>query len=287
MNQLLYYCLVKPLSMLPLALLYRLSDLLFPLLYYVIAYRKKVVFENLRNAFPEKSATEIDRTAKLFYRYFCDLLVESIRIFSISEAEVHQRCVIVNPEIFEEFVASKQNIVIVAAHYCNWELAGLAVEGQIPHQAVGLFAPMSSAFWQKKMEVSRTRFGLKIVAKNRMRQLLRNESEFMATVFIIDQAPSNPKKHQYWTNFLNQETGVLLGAEKYARSKNNPVLYSYNRRVRRGYYELEFVLLDRTPEDSVADSITEKHLRLLEQEIIGAPQYWLWTHRRWKHKRPL
>ena len=286
MNHFLYYFLVKPLSLLPLHLLYVLSDMIYPLLYYLVGYRKQVVSQNMQRAFPDRSSEEIKDLSKQFYRYLCDLLVESIRIFSISEAEVNQRCRILNPEIFEPFVKDRRSIVIVASHYCNWELAGLAVQRQIPHQVLGLFTPFSAAFWQKKMTESRTRFGLKIVAGNKMKEVLKmGEDAFIAIVFINDQSPRSNKKRQYWTQFLNQETGVLLGAEKFARSHNYPILYSYNRRVKRGYYELEFVLLEDQPAQSEEEAITESHLRLLEEQIRRQPRYWLWTHRRWKHQR--
>ncbi|MEM8909548.1 MAG: lipid A biosynthesis acyltransferase, partial [Bacteroidota bacterium] len=238
MNHFLYYVLVKPLSFLPLALLYRLSDLLAIVLYYLVPYRKKVVLQNLRKAFPERSEEAIRQLARQFYRHFCDVLVESIRIFSMSEAEVQRRCVVRNPEIFTPYLDPPRNVVIVAAHYGNWELAGLAVEGQIPHQVVGLYMPLSNTFWQKKISASRTRFGLKIIAKNKIKTLLQKGNEaLLATVFIIDQSPSSSRQKQYWTQFLHQETGVLPGAEKYARTNNYPIFYAYHRRLRRGYYD--------------------------------------------------
>jgi len=288
MNRILYYLVVLPISWIPLRILYFISDLIYYLLFYLVAYRKKVVFNNLRNSFPEKGEKDINNIAKTFYQHFSDNLVESVRLFSMSKEEVARRCIVANPEIFKPYIEQQQNIVIVGAHYANWELAALASEIHIPHHIVGLITMLKSPFWHQKLVDSRTRFGVSVINKNKITTYLEeNKNKFIAPVFVGDQSPSSAKKKLYWTTFLNQETGVMLGAEKFARLYNYPVLYAYNRRIKRGYYELIFELVESNPKESQEFSITEKHLRLLETEIRRDPPYWLWTHRRWKRKREI
>ena len=286
MNRILYYLVVLPISWIPLRILYVLSHFIYFLLYFVIGYRKKVVFSNLRNSFPEKSEVEIIAIAKSFYHHLSDNLLEIIRLFSISKTEVLRRCKVVNPEIFQPFLEEQQNIVIVAAHFNNWEFAGLALQEQIPHQVFGLMTNLNHPFWNKKIIDSRSRFGLNLVDKSKLKSFLtNNQQSFSATVFIGDQSPSSAKKQLYWTTFLNQETGVMLGAEKFARRYNYPIFYGHNRKIKKGYYEISFELIERNPIESKEFAITEKHLRLLETEIRRDPSFWLWSHRRWKRKR--
>ncbi len=286
MSQLLYFLLLKPLSLLPLPLLYRCSTILFYLVYYVIPYRKKVVLSNLKNSFPEKDQREIEVLVKLFYRHFCDLIIESIRLFSISEEEAISRCRVTNPEIFSQFVEKNQSLIIVAGHYGNWELAGVALNSQIPHQAIGFYTPMKNRFFDLQFRTSRSRFGLKVTPSKKVRHSFEKRmKQLTATVFIGDQSPSNVRKQLHWTTFLNQETGVMLGAEKMARHYNYPVLYGNCRKIKRGYYEVSFEIIEKNSRTSGLFEITEKHTRILEKEIFRVPQYWLWTHRRWKRKR--
>ena len=150
MGRIAYYLLIKPLSLLPLRVSFLLSDLLFFTLYYLTRYRRKVVFANLRNSFPEKSPKEIETIARKFYSHMCDLMLEFIRIFSISEKELVRRCKIRNPELLEQIYREGKSVIIAAGHYNNWELAAVAFDLQASHQAVGIYKPLGNAYLDGK-----------------------------------------------------------------------------------------------------------------------------------------
>ncbi|MGB0932006.1 MAG: lysophospholipid acyltransferase family protein [Chitinophagales bacterium] len=285
MSRLLFYLIIKPLSLLPISLLLRISDFLFVILYYLIGYRKKVVFANLHNSFPEKSSKEIKLIGRKFYQHLCDLVVESVRIFSISEKEIIKRCRIVNPEIFEEYYQRGQSILVTAGHFNNWEMMAVGSNPQIPHQMMGVYSSLSNPFFDQKLRDSRAKFGVDLVSKKDTKAYFAdNANHPVAYFFGTDQSPSSSTR-AHWMTFLNQDTAVLFGTEKYAKQYNFPVLFGYIKKIKRGYYEMEFVKVEDQPQQTASGEITEKHTRFLEEEIKNAPQYWLWTHRRWKLKR--
>lgn len=286
MGQIVFYLFIKPLSLLPLRVSYLLSDVLFFILYYLLRYRHKVVFINLRNSFPEKSPREIESIARGSYRHFCDLMLESIRIFSISKEELVHRCTIKNPELVDRFYREGKSIIIAAGHYNNWEMAALAFDLQAAHQAVGIYKPLVNAFLDEKLRQSRSKFGLEMVPKDKVRPFFAESTDRLtAPLLATDQSPSN-SINVYWTQFLNQDTAVLFGTEKYARSYNYPVVFGHIRKLRRGHYEMEFEVVEENPAGTAHGEITEKHTRILERDIRKEPRYWLWTHKRWKRKRP-
>ncbi|MCB0608756.1 MAG: lipid A biosynthesis acyltransferase [Lewinellaceae bacterium] len=287
MNQLLYYLIIKPLSLLPLRVLYVFSDLLFVILYHIAGYRKKVVMTNLRNSFPEKGDAELKRIAAKFYHHFCDMMIESIRIFSIPEQEAVRRCKVLNPEFLDAYAEKGTSLICVGAHYANWEMAAIGFNSQIRHWVVGIYSPLKNAYFDNLVQTSRTRYGTGIANRRHIPEFMDEHKDRLTVYFFIgDQSPSSSEMKQYWTTFLHQETGVLLGAEKYAKLYNYPVVYILLRKVKRGYYTGEFVSVEDHPLEAEEFSITEKHVRILESEIRRQPEYWLWTHRRWKHQRP-
>ncbi len=290
MSRILYYLLLKPLSYLPLGVLYYVSDFLYLILYRLVGYRKKVVFENLRNAYPDKTPAEIQILGSKFYRHFCDVIVESVRFFSIPRKQVIERFKLVNPEILDQFHQEGRNIMITAGHYNNWELAVIAFDTQSQYNGVTIYAPLANKFLDQKLKASRSQFGLRMISKKESRNFFQNEfpdgenSALCAVIFGSDQSPSSSKK-AHWTNFLNQDTAVAFGAEKYAKMTNSPVIFAHIDKIKRGYYQARFEVVEADPVNAAPGSITEKHTRLLEEEINAAPQYWLWTHKRWKRKR--
>ncbi|MCO6492109.1 MAG: hypothetical protein J5I98_27075 [Phaeodactylibacter sp.] len=286
MGYIVYYLFIKPLSLVPLRASYLLSDLVFFVLYYILRYRRKVVFSNLRNAFPEKGPKETEAIARKFYRHICDMFLEFVRIFSISKGELVKRCRIRNPELVEQFYRQGKSIIIAAGHYSNWELAAVAFDAQASHQAVGIYKPLGNAFLDQKLRQSRAQFGLELVPKSETKAFFaENTHRLTAPLLATDQSPSN-NINVYWTRFLNQDTAVLFGTEKYAREYNYPVVFGHVHKMRRGYYEMEFEVVEAHPASAPYGAITEKHTRILEGDIRRAPQYWLWTHKRWKRKRP-
>ncbi len=285
MSKVLFILLIQPLSRLPFPALYSLSDLLYLVIYYFIKYRKKVVFTNLQNAFPTKSPTEIAKIAKSFYAHFCDLIMEAIKLFSISRKELLQHCKIKNPELMEAYFQQGKSLIIPAGHYNNWEMAATASNLQISHQSIGIYSPLKNKFINEQLRKSRAKFGLELLSKKEVKAgFEKNKKRLTAILFGADQSPFSD--HAYWTTFLNQETGVMLGSEKYAKQYDYPVVFGKINKLKRGYYELEFIPLENQPKDTAYGEITEKHTRFLEKIIQEKPEYWLWSHRRWKRRRP-
>ncbi len=286
MSRIAYYLFLKPLSLLPLPVLFRFSDVLYVVLYHLLGWRKKVVYGNMSRSFPEKSEQEIRRLMRAFYRHLCDVMVESIRMFSMSKEELIRRCRVKNPELFEKYAAEGRNIVIAAGHYNNWEMAGVGCGPQVAHDDLALYKPLSDPFMDARLRASRGRFGLELIPTKSARRAFEDYTDRLtAILFGADQSPSNPKR-AYWTTFLNQDTAVMYGTEKYAREYNYVVVFGHTVKLRRGYYTLEFSTLTEHPQETAPGEISEMHTRALEKIIIENPQYWLWTHKRWKHKRP-
>jgi len=287
LNYLLYYLVIIPVSLLPFPLLYGLSDFLFVIFYYVAGYRKKIVTENLRNSFPEKSEEEIKTIARQFYSHFCDLVVESFKSFTISNAQISKRMILKNPELANKFFDQNRSIILAGGHYNNWEWIAVAIDRQIKHQSLAIYSTLSNKFFDKKMRDTRGKYGLIMFSTKKVKEVFEEYKDTLtATIFAIDQSPGNPEK-SYWMRFLNQETPVLYGTEKYAKEYNYPVLFGTIEKIRRGYYTFEFFEITDQPQQTAYGEITEKTTKMLEEEILQKPQYWLWTHRRWKHKRDL
>lgn len=285
-NALLYYLVIIPISLLPFPLLYALSDGLYILFYYMLGYRKKVVLQNIRNSFPDKTEKEHIEICKKFYRHFCDLVVESLKTFTISEKEVLKRVICTNPEVIDKYFDQKRSVIIAGGHYNNWELFAVAVDALIKHKTVGIYKPLSNKYFDGKMRGTRSKYGLEMISTKDVKPFFdKHINVLTATIFGTDQSPSNPN-NAYWMKFLNQDTGVLFGAEKFAKDYNYPVVYGRLNKLKRGHYSLDFTDVTDTPKETAHGEITEKITLLLEKDIQAIPQYWLWTHRRWKHKRP-
>lgn len=285
-NALLYYLVIIPISLLPFPLLYALSDGLYILFYYMLGYRKKVVLQNIRNSFPDKTEKEHIEICKKFYRHFCDLVVESLKTFTISEKEVLKRVICTNPEVIDKYFDQKRSVIIAGGHYNNWELFAVAVDALIKHKTVGIYKPLSNKYFDGKMRGTRSKYGLEMISTKEVKPFFdKHINVLTATIFGTDQSPSNPN-NAYWMKFLNQDTGVLFGAEKFAKEYNYPVVYGRLNKLKRGHYSLDFTDVTNTPTETAYGEITEKITLLLEKDIEAIPQYWLWTHRRWKHKRP-
>lgn len=286
LNILLYYLVIIPVSLLPFPVLYGLSDFLFVLFYFVFGYRKKVVMDNIRRSFPEKTPAEQEAICKKFYRHFCDLILESLKTFTVQRWQVRKRVVCKNPELINKYYDQKRSVIIAGGHYNNWELFAVGVDELIRHQAIGIYKPLSNKFFDKKMRATRSKFGLYMISTKVVKQVMDEEiNNLTATIFAFDQSPSNPN-NCYWMKFLNQDTGILFGVEKYAKEYDYPVLYGRINKERRGYYSFEFFDVTDRPRETAYGEITEAVNRMLEKDIRAIPQYWLWSHRRWKHRQP-
>ncbi len=285
-NILLYYLIIIPISLLPFRVLYWISDGLFFLFFHVSGYRKKIVLQNIRNSFPEKSENEHIEISRKFYKHFCDMIVESLKTFTISEKEILKRVVCHHPEVINKYYDQKRSVIICGGHFNNPELFAVSIGRLIKHKAGGIYQPLTNKFFEGKMHSTRGKYGTVLVPVKKVKHFFEeNINTPIAPIFATDQSPSNPN-NAYWMTFLNQDTGVLFGAEKFAKEYNFPVLYLRMNKVKRGYYSLDFFDVTDVPQEMAYGEITEKVTHLLEKDIRAIPQYWLWTHRRWKHKRP-
>ena len=276
------------LSLLPFWFLYLLSDVLYFVIYYLTGYRKKVVRENLRNSFPEKTDAERSAIERRFYSYLCDLMLETIKMLTISRKQLLKRMMPVQNGIdadIEAIIANGRPIIGAVGHYGNWEMAALRFSMLYPDVArVIVYKPLTNPVFDKLFKNMRERLGATLVAmKDILRKLvsLRNQQTF--TLLVSDQTPIQ-ESAQYFTQFLNQPTAIFMGVEKLAKSTDAVVVFCDIRCVKRGYYTFSFSLIEDQPKNAEPHAITNKHVAYLENMIKLAPQYWLWSHRRWKFK---
>jgi len=282
----LYYIFIYPITRLPFRAIYALSDALYYLIFYVVRYRRKVVFKNLENSFPEKSSAEINKIARAFYRHFCDLIVESFKMFAISEKELRKRLTFKAGDTLQNLHDQKRNIILGGGHYNNWEVFAVACQLGIPHKCLALYKPIQNSWFDKLMKQSRSRFGLNMWPIKKAKEMFEQEkNDLTLSIFAMDQSPSNANRC-HWMKFLNQETGVSFGSEKYAKENNSAVVYGRIVKLKRGHYCFETELITENPNDESDGRILEILTKKLEVDIISQPQYWLWTHKRWKRKRP-
>ena len=268
-------------------MLYGISDFAYFIIYRVIGYRKEVVFENLGNSFPEKTASEIKQIAKNFYKHIADLFIEFLKGYSITKDEISVRVKIVNLEVVRNYTDKNQSVIIVTGHISNWEwlLHPLNLSG-IPMDIV--YQKLSSPLFDKLTLFIRSRFTITplIEKQDTLRKTVDRKDITRALVLGSDQSPQNWKT-AYWTTFLNQDSGFFTGTERIARKFDYPVIFSEMRRVKRGFYEIEFteIAIPSEFQSLPVGKITERFVKILEQSINKYPSDYLWSHRRWKHKR--
>ncbi len=271
------------LSLLPFPVLYLIADIVYVIIYYIVGYRKNVARDNLKNSFPEMSERRRREIEKKYFHFLADMMLECVKMLSISKKSIQRRFHLNNPELVKGYLDQGRPVVIVTAHYGNWEWGSLSLSASYDYPLVIIFKPQSNKEAEALMNKVRSRFNAIMVA---MRQTLRTLVSFKGrsywTVFLGDQTPVRHEVN-YFTTFLNQKTPVFLGTEKIAKITNAVVIYSVPLLVRRGYYEVNFELITEQPQQTAEFEITEAHTRLLENSINNRPEYWLWSHKRWKN----
>ncbi len=284
----LFYAFVWLITWLPLSVLYLLSDFAYLMVYHVFAYRKRVVRSNLRNSFPEKSVKELREIEKKFYRFFCDTFIEALKKMHISEAEMKRRFRFYPLEVFTREFEKGNSIIFMTAHYGNWEwFSSFSLHTGGKYYVTQVYQQLRSRRFNDFMLRLRSRFQtVNVLQKSALRSLLEIKRDGVCTVFglLSDQSPGGDNI-RYYTRFLNQDTPVILGGETLARKTGFPVMFGKVRRLKRGYYSMEFIPITLDPSQTSEFEITETYMRLLEREIEEHPEYWLWTHKRWKHSR--
>jgi Kdo2-lipid IVA lauroyltransferase/acyltransferase len=275
-------------TLLPLRVLYLFSDLLFLILYHVVQYRRKVVDTNLRNSFPDKSAEELRKIGRRFYRHLSDVMVETLKPTHMSPKEIASRFNLINKTLIDRLYAEGRDVVALSSHYNNWEWVS-AMQMNTPHKILTIYKPLKNKDFDRFMLRLRSKYGLTLTPMNKiLRDLVKYRSENIRTLsgFIADQTPP-PDENAYWTTFLNQETGFYRGAEKVALKYDMAVIFMNIVKVKRGFYNVEYELITEHPSQESPDFITSRYVEMLEDVIRAKPEYWLWSHRRWKHKRPV
>jgi KDO2-lipid IV(A) lauroyltransferase len=269
----------------PFWLLYFYSDILSFLLYRVFKYRKQVVFTNLKKSFPEKSDIEIKQIAKKTYKNLSDILLEGIKGMAMSKKALLKRYPVINKELMEEYYNKEQSVIALAAHYGNWEWGVSSFGFQFIHKSVGIYKPLSNKLIDAYFKKTRGAWGMNLVSIYDTHKTFEEKHEKPVIYFLVsDQSPSNLKK-AVWVQFLNQETACLHGAESYAKKYNLPIVFGNIQRIKRGYYTIEISVFEEHPQNSKEGEITQKYMSKLEEIIKANPPDWLWTHKRWKHKR--
>ena len=278
---------IKIFSRLPMRALYAFSAFLYVLAFYVVRHRHEVIRDQLEKVFPASSGAEREAVHKQFLKNFCDVMVEVLKSVSMTEADMRAHMRIVNLKVARQYLNAGQSVMFVTSHLGNWEwlLHGVALQLGYPVDAA--YKPLHDQWAERLMLKIRTRFGARLVpAKELLTDFMRRRAIVRALAMNADQAPMSTDK-RYWTQFLGQDTAFYVGAEQIARATRLPILYAGVRRIRRGYYEVEFKPLWDGRETTEPNAVTERYARACEVDVLKSPADWLWSYRRWRLKKPL
>lgn len=277
---------LRLLSRLPLCVLYAMTDCLYVFIYHIWRFRRKLSLSNLRNSFPEKSATELDLIAGQAYRNACNMIAEVLKGAVISEHELRRRVRFLNAEVVTRFTQAGQSVILLLSHHCNWEwllLAGCLEPGVI---VVPVYKPSRVAAVDKFLRGVRSRFGGKPLPTRRfLVEALKRRGAARVFALVVDQTPRHDEE-KYWTRFLNQDTAFFVGAGRIARITRAPVFFVGMHRMRRGYYEAQLQLLAEPPYSGAGPDVIELYARTAEAHIAKYPADWLWMYRKWKYNKP-
>ena len=275
-----------PLSILPMAVLYLLAVPIYWVINYLIRYRRKIILQNLRQSFPEKSDREIRRLMNRYYWHLSQLVVEMIKMLTLPKWMLKYRYYCANPELVNRYYEQGKSVILMSSHYNDWEWMIIALDNMFQHHGVGVGKANSDKVFEKLVNRARTRYGTEVVFADTVRETFaRYEENHQPTAYMMlaDQSP-NDKHRCYVTDFLHQKTGFIYGPEHFARQYDIPVLYYQVVKERMGRYRVEVQVITEHPNEEPQYSITQRYTELLAQTIQQDPAFWLWSHRRWKFK---
>jgi len=258
---------------------------MFFLNYYIIGYRKQVVLENLKNAFPEKSDSEISEISKKFFSNFCDYLAEMLKAFTISNTESRVRMQHLNQDLFHEAKAERKNIILLSGHVFNWEWFN-ALSTIVPqNHSHPVYRKMNSSFWEEKIKMIRNRFNNQSLEANEViKHIFRNPNDGDSIyMFVADQTP-HASHVNFGLHFLNQKTPAFIGYDKLSTRMDLVFIYCEMKKVKRGFYQVNYRRIYPDGEKFVEHEVVKKFHKLLENTINKRPDNWLWSHRRWKYQ---
>ncbi len=287
--QLLIYILVYPIlwliSILPMRLLYAFSTFLYFLIYRVFGYRKKVVYSNLQLVFPEKSNEERKLIAKKFYQHLCDMFVEAIKSISISESEIKKRFVFTNIEEIHKIEKENKSIMLMCAHYGSWEWIFI-LQKFVSHKGYAVYKKLENKYFDRLVKRIRARYNSHLITTKETFHVLsqaKKNRELTINGFISDQSPKHDKAY-HWQEFMNIKVPVYTGAELLAKKLDMAVMFFNVKKVKRGYYQTTFKTVTLDANDYKDYEITDLFIKNVEEQIYEAPEFYLWTHKRWKHR---
>jgi len=294
MQKIIYYIVYAiwyALSLLPFWVHYLFSDLLYPVVYYLVRYRRHIVRKNIESSFPEKSEQEHRSIERQFYHFFCDYIVESVKFMTISKKQMCRRMEFRNMEEINKYIDSGRSCAIYLGHYCNWEWVTSLTYWLSPKGLCGeLYRPLENPVFDRLFLHMRQRSGSVCIPMNeslRRLAVYRRQGQTVAIGYISDQVPNWSNIH-LWTTFLNHEdTPVFTGTERIVKGLDHVVFYLDVHRERRGYYVAEFKLMTDKPKETEEFELTKQYLSLIETTIRRQPGFWLWSHNRWKRTREL
>ena len=274
------------LSLLPFWILYILAGFAYLIVYKLIGYRTRVVRNNLRTSFPEKSQEELKKIEKQFYHWLCDYFFETLKLLSISKKELDKRFVITNPEVITDCFKEGQNVAAILGHYCNWEwLTRVGKDFNNEKRKVGIiYHPLYNKVFDKLLiDIRTSESSITVPKKDILRQLLTFKKEGIMSIlgYVSDQSPKWENIH-LWLPFLNHDTPVFTGGERIMRKMNDAIFYVEMKRPKRGYYTCTYHLITKEPNSLPEHEITRIFFQMLEKTVQNAPQYYLWSHNRWK-----
>lgn len=283
LSGLLYYCLLIPLSYIPLSVSYFLVDFIFfPLVYYIFPYRKKVVLSNLKIAFPNRDKMQLEHLSKAFYKHFLDVVFETIHSFTMSENELNKRVKILNAKEISEIINAQTNLICVGGHCGNWEWSSMKFASEFKINSFGVYKKLNNNFFNKTLVANRGRFGLQMIESKNVIKLFKSHTENFCIGFLADQNPGNLNK-AIWINFFGRVVPFANGVEVFAEKYKSQLIYGAIKKVKRGYYMIEYHLLNNS--ENRFSTKTEMFAYMLERDIHAQPESYLWTHRRWKHAK--
>jgi len=278
--------LLKVLAKFPFWFIYFLSDIFYWFVYYVVGYRKKVVIGNLKNAFPEKSEIEINAISKKYFRHFADLTLETIKMRGMKPADFEERMKVTNADLVNRYFEIGKSVMVLTMHYNNWEW-GTYLSVHLKHNCLAVYKPLQNVLFDRFMNKTRSKFGTHLVKNDQiLRRVLQAEKQ-NKPVFIWlagDQTP--PEFHKFWFRFLNQDAMFYPGPAFISKRFNQPVFFQKTEKTERGKYKITFELLFENPAQFSESEIIKTYIHRMEEVIREQPVFYLWSHKRWKHKRP-
>jgi len=255
-------------------------------LYYLFYYRREVVKENLTKSFPEKTESELAAIERKYYIHLCNLFMEGVKLLTISKKSLMRRYRCENADVVNACFEKGKSVILMSSHYNNWEWMVLSLALQFSHHGIGVGKPNSNKVFEKIINRARTRYGTEVVFADKVREVIENNNKnqkLCAYMMLSDQNPPNIEK-SHKTIFLNQPSAMLYGSEYFAKKYDFPVFYYVVKQTKRGYYVIEIEKITDTPTQTTNGTITEQYVRKLERDISEKPEFWLWSHRRWKHR---